>query len=569
MPLRKEPALGKTVAAASGVFHDVCSEELPYHTAEELWEGLNQGDEGARLLFVFFLRLRKNERTRCSVEKAIAAEGKRSVGVLIEEAWRLFLLMRHRAVPHQGKPKSVVAIAGSRAQRRILASSGLARYSAPSVKEKAAVRLQKTWNKIQQQWVVLWMDNCYDKQFTTNPDKNDKSLNATALAVLLLRDAPRYWHGHPSLEELERRVPVVARMLGNTEGMFARILRDLEFASTRPVVRIIRAPLDIIRPVPRKRPHWPPLCLIKEKVRGNVSLLNLLQFTRDLAQHTRPGVPVICDENIYYSIFKMMYGKKTMGWNVPLFLRSHPILYGFWHGYKFCVTQTFRSFLPIVTFFCKGLLRSSDSVPCFPKLITMERTVGALQPGMGPHIRRPNRKCHSFGLARPANRRSRLQYAVCKAMQVLLTQYCPMLLYLGHLIRQCNWARETANTGFFASEGLQMVMCLLDRLNMGDTRLKYKRTVATALLCHTAWYTAMPGQAFAEEFCESLLSSLVTKKGQNRGAVTIDDVDDLYHPITIRKEGHRVNVCKISNSFVNSVRRRLTAYLNAERVYVP
>ena len=306
MPLRKQVDLEKTVAAASGVFRNVCSEEPPYHTAEELWEGLKEGDGGARLLFVFFLRLRKKERTRCSVEKAIAAEGKRWVGVLIEEAWRLYLLMRHCAVPYQGKPKSVVAIEGSRAQRRILPRSGLARYSTPSVKENPAVRLQTTWNKIHQQWVVLRMENWYNKQFTTNPDKKDKSLNATTLAVLLLRDAPRYWHGHPSLEELERRVPVVARMLGNTEGTFARILRDLRFASTRPVVRNIRAPLDIIRPVPAKRPHLPPLCLSKEKVSGNISLLNLLQFTRDLAQHTRPVVPALCDENIHYRISKMM-----------------------------------------------------------------------------------------------------------------------------------------------------------------------------------------------------------------------------------------------------------------------
>ena len=77
MPLRKVYPK-KTVAAASGVFRDVCSEEPPYHTAEELW------DEGARLLFVLFLRVRKNERRRCSVEKAVAAEGKRWVGVLIE-----------------------------------------------------------------------------------------------------------------------------------------------------------------------------------------------------------------------------------------------------------------------------------------------------------------------------------------------------------------------------------------------------------------------------------------------------------------------------------------------------
>ena len=97
-----------------------------------------------------------------------------------------------------------------------------------------------------QQWVVLWMDNWYNKQFTRNPDKKDKCLNATVLAVLLLRDAPRYWHGHPSRKELEQRIPIVARMLGNTEGTFARILCHLRFASTRPVVRNIRAPLDIV-----------------------------------------------------------------------------------------------------------------------------------------------------------------------------------------------------------------------------------------------------------------------------------------------------------------------------------
>ena len=83
---------------------------------------------------------------------------------------------------------------------------------------------------------------------------------------------------------------------------------------------------------------------------------------------------------------------------------ASPILYGFWHAYKFCITQTFRSFWPIVIFFRKGLLRSVDTVPCFPKLITMEITVGALLLGMGPHIRRLNRKCHSLGLARPVNR---------------------------------------------------------------------------------------------------------------------------------------------------------------------
>ena len=52
-------------------------------------------------------------------------------------------------------------------------------------------------------------------------------------------------------------------------------------------------------------------------------------------------------------------------------------------------------------------------------------------------------------------------------------------------------------------------------------------------VCHTPWHAAVPGQSFAEEFSGSLLSSLVTKRGQNRGAVTIDHVDHLYQLISI------------------------------------
>ena len=181
------------------------------------------------------------------------------------------------------------------------------------------------WDKIWEQWVVLCMNNWYNKQFTTNPDINDKFLKATELAVVLLRDAPGYWHGHLNLEELERRVPIVGHMLGITEGCFASILCDLGVASTHPFVRNMRATLDIIREVPAKRPHWLPLCLSTKRLSSNVSLLLLLQFTRDLAQHTRPVVPVLCDENIHYRICKMMYGEKTREWNFRQF--SGPILY--------------------------------------------------------------------------------------------------------------------------------------------------------------------------------------------------------------------------------------------------
>ena len=48
--------------------------------------------------------------------------------------------------------------------------------------------------------------------------------------------------------------------------------------------------------------------------------------------------------------------------------------------------------------------------------------------------------------------------------------------------------------------------------------------------------------------------------------MTIDDVEHHYQLVSIRIGGHRVNVCKISTSFLTSVRQCLTAYLNAECV---
>ena len=55
---------------------------------------------------------------------------------------------------------------------------------------------------------------------------------------------------------------------------------------------------------------------------SHVSLLDLLQFTRNFAQHTRSVVPVLCDDNINYRICKA-------DWTICLFLRLHPRLYDF------------------------------------------------------------------------------------------------------------------------------------------------------------------------------------------------------------------------------------------------
>ena len=134
-------------------------------------------------------------------------------------------------------------------------------------------------------------------------------------------------------------------MMGNTKRTFAVscVTSDLQARGLLCETSGQRLIL-LVRCLPIERPLWRPLCLNKEKVSSNASLLNLLQFSRDLAQHSQPVVHVFCDENIHYRVCKMMYAEKTTGWNVCLFLQYEPILYGFWHAYKFSVTQTFAHF---------------------------------------------------------------------------------------------------------------------------------------------------------------------------------------------------------------------------------
>ena len=53
---------------------------------------------------------------------------------------------------------------------------------------------------------------------------------------------------------------------------------------------------------------------------------------------------------------------------------------------------------------------------------------------------------------------------MANAVLYLLSEWCPLLLYLGHLVRECNWAGENNGTGSRAQEVLQLSLCLLRRL---------------------------------------------------------------------------------------------------------
>ena len=60
------------------------------------------------------------------------------------------------------------------------------------------------------------------------------------------------------------------------------------------------------------------------------------------------------------------------------------------------------------------------------------------------------------------------------AMLHLLSEWARLLLYLSHLVQECNWAGENNGTGSLAQEVLQLSLFMLRRLRRGpcDTVLK-------------------------------------------------------------------------------------------------
>ena len=120
--------------------------------------------------------------------------------------------------------------------------------------------------------------------------------------------------------------------------------------------------------------------------------------------------------------------------------------------------------------------------------------------------------------------------AVPNTVLCLLWEWCPLLLYLGHLVRECNWAGEIDGTGLWAQEVLQLTLCLLQRLQRGpcDTLLQYERTMMCTLLYSSKWHQDLPGQAHSEGFGEGILSKLVRDKPTNTGSVTIEEVENHY-----------------------------------------
>ena len=315
-------------------------------------------------------------------------------------------------------------------------------------------------------------------------------------------------------------------------------------------------------------PVWRPFVLSKEKVTGGVGLLKLLHFTKDVAQKTNRVLPLLVDESIYYRILKLLYDAKNQRGSMRADLRYVPVVYGVWHAYKFVVTHTFRVFWPVLTYLQKGLLRPGSTILSYPKLILMEKPIAALMLAT-PRILRPyHRKAQAETAISGRDTAHAIRAAVANAVLHLLSEWCPLLLYLGHVVRECNWSGENNSTGSRAQKVLQLSLFLLRRVRRGpcDTVLKYKRTIMCTLLYNSKWHQNLPGQAHSEEFGEGMLSKLVRDKARNTGSVTVEEVENHYLLPKLGSGGKRVGVQNVPQNLVHRMRQRLTRFLATDPI---
>ena len=298
---------------------------------------------------------------------------------------------------------------------------------------------------------LLWLDNWYQAQYSTHLDKSDRSQNCTAIAVLQLKQGPTYWAGHPAIEDLAARITTVAKALRQRERRIPETLRDMGYADgCVPDIGNVRAPLDVRSDTRNvQAPVWCPFALSKEKVTGCFSLLNLLQFAKNTAQQTNRVLPLLVDQNIHYRILKFLYGAKTQQRNMRAYLHYVHVVYAVWHACKYVVTHTFRVFWPILTYLRKDLLRPGSPILSYPKLIVMEKTIAALMLATPGILCRYRRKAQAATAISGRDTAQADRAAVANAVLHLLSEWCPLLLYLVPLVWKCNWWGENNGTDAF------------------------------------------------------------------------------------------------------------------------
>ena len=219
-------------------------------------------------------------------------------------------LCDHRVVIDEGGLETT-----TKAQRKVLAGTGLVRARRETVKkrvERARKRLEEALkNKI----AVVWIDNFNKQRFNKNPDKlQNACINGTVFAVTTqpLEILDNY-HGWPVLRQLCLSIDSTLDFLTRQLASFADDVRTLQLKSlTYDDVRVPCDPrLVVAEPAP-----WYPWDIIEANVGSSPGVITALRHVLQMKDPVHGCLAILADVNIFYRVVKAMYSETHVHLNV-------------------------------------------------------------------------------------------------------------------------------------------------------------------------------------------------------------------------------------------------------------
>ena len=116
------------------------------------------------------------------------------------------------------------------------------------------------------------------------------------------------------------------------------------------------------------------------------------------------------------------------------------------------------------------------------------------------------------------------------ALKALLYSYCPALLALGVLVRECNWNGRSLHSSAAANECMGMSTVLMMNIIPSKKWLstKYLRTNTVALLFWSDWHTRALGCLFSEQYGEAMLSRLLMRSREVGNAPLVQHTTNFF-----------------------------------------
>ena len=204
-------------------------------------------------------------------------------------------------------------------------------------------------------------------------------------------------------------------------------------------------------------------------------------------------------------------------------------------------------------------------------MTVMERTIARILKCAPHFLRQLRQKSNRLQVVadRGGTAMDGLKSVVCKAMLNLLQNWCPLVLYCGFLVRQCNWSRRHAGSAIEAHHILRLVFVLLTELGRAAADpLVYVRTIGVAIMHWQAFNSAPPGLCYGKEFGEDMLSRLGSMKVRYTWAVTLSDVEDLFVQICPVRINRRLLVSSLLFDIETEIRQHLHSYVTDDRLRI-